>query len=336
MIKKALVFCVILFSLSSHLFAQASDTGIFYDGEYTGVTWLIDADDVVSPEKSWWEAGNNNSKSSYADYDFSEEDLTEIAEAEEITEASEDTLNNQTAYESEDEKSSEKKSADDKSENKKTESKKQKLIGTIDELDEEKHYDYFSHEGIEFDTFSSCFRHFLVGHDGYWKEVYPVLCDSKFEDVFRKGIVIKNENADEYETKASPENPDAKIIDITCSIVSSYLKNTGTYKKFISPEIKPASKKSLYEMGYELIYFSDYSDVQSVTVCDLFALNDMEQGTPLIGIITLIDYIDEDTENAETQISIFWYKKTDKGYRIDRIQNGMKEPLFYTIMLGQY
>ena len=101
MIKKALVFCF-LFSLSSLLFAQASDTGIFYDGEYTGVTWLIDADDVVSEEKSWWEAGNNNSKSSYADYDFSEEDSAEIAEAEEIPDASEEALNNQTAYESED------------------------------------------------------------------------------------------------------------------------------------------------------------------------------------------------------------------------------------------
>ena len=114
----------------------------------------------------------------------------------------------------------------------------------------------------------------------------------------------------------------------------SYITGSNVYKKFLSPEIKPTAKKSLFEDGDKIKAFSSYTNIQSVTLNDSIYLNDKDESTKLYGVVAVVHYENQEGQE-ETEISIFWFKKTDKGYRLIKVLNGMKEFLFFAMQASQ-
>ena len=301
---------LVLFSLFVNLSAQETvmtPEGILYPGDYTGVEWLIDIPDQESLVKSWWEDSKSTSQN-YALDDSELEDEESILDDEESAAIAEET---QTP-----------KAAENSTEAPASEPQK-------DELKE-----FLSHQGITLDSFTDYYLYYSSYKNAAWENYYKELLDLEYGEIFNQGAKITQEEAAEVEKQADPLNKDNSLLDTAKAVTASYITGSNVYKKFLSPEIKPTAKKSLFEDGDKIKAFSSYTNIQSVTLNDSIYLNDKDESTKLYGVVAVVHYENQDGQD-ETEISIFWFKKTDKGYRLIKVLNGMKEFLFFAMQASQ-
>lgn len=301
---------LVLFSLFINLSAQETvmtPEGILYPGDYTGVEWLIDIPDQESLVKSWWEDSKSISQN-YAleDSEVEEESILDDEEnaaiAEETQTPEESTDNSTQAPVSEPQK---------------------------DELKE-----FLSHQGITLDSFTDYYLYYSSYKNAAWENYYKELLDLEYGEIFNQGAEITKEEAPEVEKQADPLNKDNSLLDTAKAVTASYITGSNVYKKFLSPEIKPTAKKSLFEDGDKIKAFSSYTNIQSVTLNDSIYLNDKDESTKLYGVVAVVHYENQEGQE-ETEISIFWFKKTDKGYRLIKVLNGMKKFLFFAMQASQ-
>lgn len=302
---------LVLFSLFVNLSAQETvmtPEGILYPGDYTGVEWLIDIPDQESLVKSWWEDSKSTSQN-YALEDSELEDEESILDDEESAAIAEET---QTPEES----------TENSTEAPASEPQR-------DELKE-----FLSHQGITLDSFTDYYLYYSSYKNAAWEKYYKELLDLEYGEIFNQGAKITKEEAPEVEKQADPLNKDNSLLDTAKAVTASYITGSNVYKKFLSPEIKPTAKKSLFEDGEKLKAFSSYTNIQSVTLNDSIYLNDKDESTKLYGVVAVVHYENQEGQE-ETEISIFWFKKTDKGYRLIKVLNGMKEFLFFAMQASQ-
>lgn len=302
---------LVLFSLFVNLSAQETvmtPEGILYPGDYTGVEWLIDIPDQESLVKSWWEDSKSTSQN-YALEDSELEDEENVLDDEESAAIAEET---QTPEESTD-----------------NSTKAPALESQKDELKE-----FLNHQGITLDSFTDYYLYYSSYKNAAWENYYKELLDLEYGEIFNQGAKITKEEAPEVEKQADPLNKDNSLLDTAKAVTASYITGSNVYKKFLSPEIKPTAKKSLFEDGDKIKVFSSYTNIQSVTLNDSIYLNDKDESTKLYGVVAVVHYENQEGQD-ETEISIFWFKKTDKGYRLIKVLNGMKEFLFFAMQASQ-
>ena len=316
---------LVLFSLFVNLSAQETvmtPEGILYPGDYTGVEWLIDIPDQESLVKSWWEDSRSTSQN-YALEDSEVEDEESILDDEEsILDDEESILDDEESAAIAEETQTPEESTDNSTKEPVSEPQK-------DELKE-----FLSHQGITLDSFTDYYLYYSSYKNAAWENYYKELLDLEYGEIFNQGAKITKEEALEVEKQADPLNKNNSLLDTAKAVTASYITGSNVYKKFLSPEIKPTAKKSLFEDGDKIKAFSSYTNIQSVTLNDSIYLNDKDESTKLYGVVAVVHYENQEGQE-ETEISIFWFKKTDKGYRLIKVLNGMKEFLFFAMQASQ-
>ena len=266
MIKKLIFSFIIIFSLSG-LFAKDFSEDEVIPGDYTGVEWLIDADDLITNDRSWWEDSTN----------FWE------------TQSEEET------YEEENQEA--------------------EIVNT--EPEAEKNIESEPHEEENWQILYSQIKNIDLAFDEEGKITLTKTEASKIDsDIY-------------YELSEDP------LLQVSSRVMSSYLTGSNNYKKYLSDKIKLKSKKSTFEDGDKYKTFAEYPEVTSITMIkDSFMDELFSESEGKSCVLVQTNYIEDGQE--ETEYSLLWLEKTEKGYKLTSISNGMKEFLFFVCLLSGY
>ena len=300
MIKKLIFSFIIIFSLSG-LFAKDFSEDEVIPGDYTGVEWLIDADDLITNDRSWWEDSTN----------FWE------------TQSEEET------YEEENQEA--------------------EIVNT--EPEAEKNIESEPHEAENSVTFAEILsKHLYVKIQNYddfyqlylkyreeenWQILYSQIknLDLAFDEEGK--ITLTKTEASKIDSDIYYELSEDPLLQVSSRVMSSYLTGSNNYKKYLSDKIKLKSKKSTFEDGDKYKTFAEYPEVTSITMIkDSFMDELFSESEGKSCVLVQTNYIEDGQE--ETEYSLLWLEKTEKGYKLTSISNGMKEFLFFVCLLSGY
>lgn len=322
MIKKLIFSFIIIFSLSG-LFAKDFSEDEVIPGDYTGVEWLIDADDLITNDRSWWEDSKN-----FWETQSEEETYEEENQEAEIVNTETEAENN---IESEPQEEIKEQTAEP-------------FVFTMEMTDEPQEAEnsvtfaeiLSKHLYVKIQNYDDFYQLYLkYREDENWQILYSQIknIDLAFDEEGK--ITLTKTEASKIDSDTYYELSEDPLLQVSSRVMSSYLTGSNNYKKYLSDKIKLKSKKSTFEDGDKYKTFAEYHEVTSITLIkDSFMDELFSESEGKSCVLVQTNYIEDGQE--ETEYSLLWLEKTEKGYKLTSISNGMKEFLFFVCLLSGY